>query len=900
MKQIKKKLLSLTLSAAIAVGPALELVAARAFADGASDKSALQTELFDEKATLSGTEMHDIPAEVLLEMQHDEEMRKAYYEAMEKELRERAELSAKAPDTNTAISRWDAEPAFNEFKGSIGFTGIKESDVNSYYLYYRDKNAEPEYESNYTSLIYLSNQYGSDRYYSNSFLLALACNSLSNPDLDLSNIVFCAGAKDSSWTPIAFSNDFDIGYDGCNEVSTIAPPANFTAAGNYLFFDGSLGAIGYIYLIDDDYNYSRTTSHSINIGEGTHTIKIAAVDANGDRSKFVTVTKDFAVDSWVSGINLTNGVFSYTNNYEPKEYAGNIDTGITVNGYRIGSTCTKERANLSLAADKISADLNEYIFFNYDSKIYASSVARSITSIYGNTTSSYLAKSSDYVEFPFNGGNTVTSIASPKNITFSRESVSYGYLNWDKVDGAIGYIVTGKYAENDSFISVTETEGTTTFLWFLNDVKIASVDADGNISEFADVVIEPFEETLDTWDSNITYNEATDTISWDNYPITGLTGSGTWGCYYLSSLLGDSNYIGYSAINYENGKLTNTAPSESDIHSQLAYLYYDSDSVPCGTFDMRVDAHQRVPSSTPGYYTNKRVAISADSTNVYYDGCQEVKTISAPTNIKDEGNYISYTVPADAKDVLAVVYSPYDTMVYSLGTYNTFYYCNRFNNTPGTYKIALASIDKNGDRSPLSDFVTVHISEVPTITSVKSTASGVALNWSSVSDATSYRVYRADTATGTKKLIKAVSTLTCTDTTATNGNTYYYFVAAYNSKTGVLGNYSNYAKITYQNTLPTPTISSITTNGSSVTLAWDKVTDATSYRVYRADSATGTKTLLKGVAATTYTDTTVTSGKTYYYFVTAYDSATGRLSAYSAAKSIKVETPLAAPAISAI
>ncbi|MGN0651122.1 MAG: hypothetical protein ACI4KM_11845 [Oscillospiraceae bacterium] len=190
--------------------------------------------------------------------------------------------------------------------------------------------------------------------------------------------------------------------------------------------------------------------------------------------------------------------------------------------------------------------------------------------------------------------------------------------------------------------------------------------------------------------------------------------------------------------------------------------------------------------------------------------------------------------------------------------------------------------------------------EPPQNVKASATDSKVTLSWDAVPSATSYRIYRADSATGTKTLLKGVAATAYTDTTVTAGKTYYYFVAAYNSATGKLSDYSAYAKVTVQTPLAAPTISSISTDGSSVTLNWSTVTGATSYRIYRADSATGTKTLLKGVSTTTYTDTTVTAGKTYYYFVAAYDSVNKKLSAYSAAKSIKVETPLAAPAISAI
>ena len=64
--------------------------------------------------------------------------------------------------------------------------------------------------------------------------------------------------------------------------------------------------------------------------------------------------------------------------------------------------------------------------------------------------------------------------------------------------------------------------------------------------------------------------------------------------------------------------------------------------------------------------------------------------------------------------------------------------------------------------------------------------------------ATSYRVYRSTSATGAKKLLKAVNDTTYTDTTAVSGTTYYYWVAAYYSVTGSLTGYSN-AKIITKN-----------------------------------------------------------------------------------------------------
>lgn len=60
-----------------------------------------------------------------------------------------------------------------------------------------------------------------------------------------------------------------------------------------------------------------------------------------------------------------------------------------------------------------------------------------------------------------------------------------------------------------------------------------------------------------------------------------------------------------------------------------------------------------------------------------------------------------------------------------------------------------------------------------------------------------------------------------------------------------------------------------TATGSSFTLSWAPVANATLYKVSRASSAAGPFTLLAAVTGTTYTDTTVQPGNSYFYNVTA-------------------------------
>ncbi|MBQ8614133.1 MAG: cellulase family glycosylhydrolase, partial [Ruminiclostridium sp.] len=81
---------------------------------------------------------------------------------------------------------------------------------------------------------------------------------------------------------------------------------------------------------------------------------------------------------------------------------------------------------------------------------------------------------------------------------------------------------------------------------------------------------------------------------------------------------------------------------------------------------------------------------------------------------------------------------------------------------------------------------------------------------------------------------------------------------------------------------------SVSTGDGTAKLTWNAVKNAASYRVYRAESASGAKTLIGTPTATSYTDTSVTAGNTYYYFVTAYDSANAVESEYSSAVSVTV------------
>ena len=69
-----------------------------------------------------------------------------------------------------------------------------------------------------------------------------------------------------------------------------------------------------------------------------------------------------------------------------------------------------------------------------------------------------------------------------------------------------------------------------------------------------------------------------------------------------------------------------------------------------------------------------------------------------------------------------------------------------------------------------------------------------------------------------------------------------------------------------------PAITSVLTNYGTVTLNWTASATATSYNVKRSPSINGPFTTIANVTGTTYTDTTVINGTTYYYVVSALNS----------------------------
>ena len=149
----------------------------------------------------------------------------------------------------------------------------------------------------------------------------------------------------------------------------------------------------------------------------------------------------------------------------------------------------------------------------------------------------------------------------------------------------------------------------------------------------------------------------------------------------------------------------------------------------------------------------------------------------------------------------------------------------------------------------------------------------VALQWTASSGATSYNVKRSTTSGAEVTIVSGVTATSYTDTAVANGTTYFYVVSAVNAVGESLN--SNEASATpAAPTIPAPPTSLMATAGNAqVRLAWTASSGATSYNVKRSTTSGGEVTIAPGVTATSYTDATVTNGTTYFYVVSAVNSA---------------------------
>ena len=221
------------------------------------------------------------------------------------------------------------------------------------------------------------------------------------------------------------------------------------------------------------------------------------------------------------------------------------------------------------------------------------------------------------------------------------------------------------------------------------------------------------------------------------------------------------------------------------------------------------------------------------------------------------------------------------------------------NTAPNTqYSYTVKASNSAGD-SALSDPVTITTPSscvkppmAPTIFAVAGSSCGgnVFVSWNAVQNATSYNVYRDGT------LVATSSNLSFTDSGLSQGVTYSYTVQAVNS--AGTSPFSNTASTTASGVCATvpaaPTLVATTGTqcGGTISLSWNSVTNADSYKILRDGNQIATTT------NTSYVDSGLTPLSSHYYKVIAVNVVGDSAYSNKVSATASAECPLAAPTVS--
>ncbi|MGO8669784.1 MAG: fibronectin type III domain-containing protein [Capsulimonadaceae bacterium] len=204
-----------------------------------------------------------------------------------------------------------------------------------------------------------------------------------------------------------------------------------------------------------------------------------------------------------------------------------------------------------------------------------------------------------------------------------------------------------------------------------------------------------------------------------------------------------------------------------------------------------------------------------------------------------------------------------------------------------TYYYEIAAVNAGGTSADSAELDGTTLTTAPTGLAAVSKALKVTLTWTATPGATKYAVYSGTTSGGESAtaLTTGETALTYANTNLTAGITYYYTIAAEDAG----GTSAMSAEVNATTEPAAPPSLSATGGTTQVILTWATTPFATSYAVFRGTATGGEKSgaLVKGLTTTTYTNTGLVAGTTYYYKVAGADSAgTGVHSAEAAAITI--------------
>lgn len=465
-------------------------------------------------------------------------------------------------------------------------------------------------------------------------------------------------------------------------------------------------------------------------------------------------------------------------------------------------------------------------------------------------------KGSDFevIQLGYPGAPTESVPAAPNNLR-ATGGILLANLSWSASTGATSYTVKRSTTSGSGYVTVADRLTGTSF----TDVSlqagttyyyvVSATNGSGTSANSTPVAVTPLASTLPTLvaptNLRVTVNSTYNYLTW-----TGSSGATTY-----SVKRSTTSGSGYVTI---GSGITGTNHFDFAVTKGTTYYYVVT----------AVNAAGESPNSAQ---------VTATSTSPV------VTPPAAPANLQaTAGNTqvglswsassgaTSYTVKRSTSSgtgYTAVASGLTGTSYTDTGLTNgaTYYYVVTATNSGGT----------SGNSAQVAATPTAPTgSTLAAPTNLKATVTSyVYLTWNAVPGATTYTVKRSTTSGGGYTVIgKGLTGPNHFDFAVTKGTTYYYVVTAVNAtgESAPSAEVSTGQSMTTYSLPAAPANLQATAGNAQVTLTWSGSTGATSYTVKRSTtSGSGYTAVASGRTGTSYTDTGLTNGTTYYYVVTA-------------------------------
>jgi len=161
------------------------------------------------------------------------------------------------------------------------------------------------------------------------------------------------------------------------------------------------------------------------------------------------------------------------------------------------------------------------------------------------------------------------------------------------------------------------------------------------------------------------------------------------------------------------------------------------------------------------------------------------------------------------------------------------------------------------------------IPDFPTDVSATAKDTYITVSWSLVPGADGYYVYRSTSEAESYNRVETTPSTSYTTSSLSQGTRYYFKVSAWNSA-GESPQSSSASAITSPST-PSG-LTATAASSTSIKLTWNSVSGATGYRVYRSTNDYS-YSLVRTTSTRSFTNNGLSEDTTYYYRVSAYNSA---------------------------